>query len=145
MIGSSLKETSYQTGLSITSCFYLRHKIYKALEEAQASSLEGEMQLDTTFLDIEFKGLRITPRLIKGSKVNPKSKDLPCVKDPQTCISTAADEKARSFFLFPGMEGSHQRNISCISAVTLQNAGSYPTALLPLPNSARTTISAASP
>ena len=28
MIASSLKETSYQTRLSVTSCFYLRYKLY---------------------------------------------------------------------------------------------------------------------
>ena len=28
MTASSLKETSYQTRLSVTSCFYLRHMLY---------------------------------------------------------------------------------------------------------------------
>ena len=102
MIGSSLKETSYQTRLSVTSCFYLRHKLYKALEEAQAEKLKKDVQLDTTFLDISFKGMKTTPKPIKGSKKNPKSESFPYMKDPQVCISTAADEKGGILFLISG-------------------------------------------
>jgi len=102
MIGSSLKETSYQTRLSVTSCFYLRHKLYKALEEAQAEKLKKDVQLDTTFLDISFKGMKNTPKPIKGSRKNPKSESFPYMKDPQVCISTAADEKGGILFLISG-------------------------------------------
>ena len=105
MIGSSLKETSYQTHLSVTSCFYLRHKLYKALEEAQAEKLKKDVQLDTTFLDISFKGMKTTPKPIKGSKKNPKSESFPYMKDPQVCISTAADEKGGILFLISGYGG----------------------------------------
>jgi len=102
MIGSSLKETSYQTRLSVTSCFYLRHKLYKALEEAQAEKLKKDVQLDTTFLDISFKGMKTTPKPIKGSRKNPKSESFSHMKDPQVCISTAADEKGGILFLISG-------------------------------------------
>lgn len=102
MIGSSLKETSYQTRLSVTSCFYLRHKLYKALEEAQAEKLKKDVQLDTTFLDISFKGMKTTPKPIKGSKKNPKSESFPYMKDPQACIFTAADESGEILFLISG-------------------------------------------
>ena len=102
MIASSLKETSYQTRLSVTSCFYLRHKLYKALEEAQAEKLKKDVQLDTTFLDISFKGMKNTPKPIKGSRKNPKSESFPYMKDPQVCISTAADEKGGILFLISG-------------------------------------------
>ena len=102
MIASSLKETSYQTRLSVTSCFYLRHKLYKALEEAQAEKLKKDVQLDTTFLDISFKGMKTTPKPIKGSKKNPKSESFPHMKDPQVCISTAADENGEILFLISG-------------------------------------------
>ena len=102
MIGSSLKETSYQTRLSVTSCFYLRHKLYKALEEAQAEKLKKDVQLDTTFLDISFKGMKNTPKPIKGSKKNPKSESFPHMKDSHVCIFTAADEKGGILFLISG-------------------------------------------
>ena len=102
MIGSSLKETSYQTRLSVTSCFYLRHKLYKAFQNAQTEKLKKEVQLDTTFLDISFKGMKNTPKPIKGSKKNPKSESFPYMKDPQVCICTAADEKGEILFLISG-------------------------------------------
>jgi len=102
MIGSSLKETSYQTHLSVTSCFYLRHKLYKAFENAQAEKLKKDVQLDMTFLDISFKGMKNTPKPIKGSKKNPKSESFPHMKDPQVCISTAADEIGEILFLISG-------------------------------------------
>ena len=108
LLSLSLKETSYQTGLSITSCFYLRHKIYKALEDVQSKHLSGDVQLDTTFLDIGFKGFKITPRPIKGSKKNPKA-DILFDKDPQICISTAADENGEILFLISGYGGESSK------------------------------------
>ena len=108
LLGLSLKETSYQTGLSITSCFYLRHKIYKAIEDVQSRHLSGDVQLDTTFLDIGFKGFKITPRPIKGSKKNPKA-DILFDKDPQICISTAADENGEILFLISGYGGESSK------------------------------------
>ena len=108
LLGLSLKETSYQIGLSVTSCFYLRHKIYKALEDVQSRHLSGNVQLDTTFLDIGFKGFRITPRPVKGSRKNPKA-DILFDKDPQICISTAADENGEILFLISGYGGESSK------------------------------------
>ena len=108
LLNLSLKETSYQIGLSVTSCFYLRHKIYKALEDAQSRHLSGNVELDTTFLDIGFKGFKITPRPIKGSKKNPKA-DILFDKDPQICISTAADETGQILFLISGYGGESSK------------------------------------
>ena len=108
LLNLSLKETSYQTGLSVTSCFYLRHKIYKALEDVQSRHLSGNVELDTTFLDIGFKGFKITPRPIKGSKKNPKA-DILFDKDPQICISTAADETGQILFLISGYGGESSK------------------------------------
>lgn len=104
MMSSSLKETAYQTGLSINSCFCLRHKLYRALEQAQAEKLTGCVQLDTAFLDISFKGLKVTPRPVKRSKKNPKAGIL-FDRDPKVCISTAADESGSILFLVSGHGG----------------------------------------
>jgi len=104
MAGLTLKETAYQTGLSVTSCFYLRHKIYEAFEEAQTEKLKGEVQLDTSFLDIGLKGTKIMPKPVKGSKKNPKA-DILFDKDPKICISTAADSSGGILFLVSGYGG----------------------------------------
>lgn len=115
MSGLTLKETSYQVSLSVTSCFCLRHKIYEVMGEAQAERLEGDVQLDTTFTEIGFKGLKKTPRPVKGSKKNPKANIL-FDKDPKICISTAADSEGNVFFRISGYGGEssdkYQRDIA---------------------------------
>ncbi len=98
MAALTLKETAYQTGLSVTFCFYLRHKIYEAFEQAQAEKLQGEVQLDTSFLNIGLKDTKVMPKPIKGSKKNPKA-DILFDKDPKICISTAADSSGGILFL----------------------------------------------
>lgn len=104
MIGSTLKETAYQIGISKTSCFYMRHKLYQSLESFQAKKLKREVQLDTTFLDMDLKGLKIMPKPVKGSKKNPGVK---CIfdKDPHICISTAVDYKGSILFRISGYGG----------------------------------------
>ena len=104
LMGLPLREIAFQTGLSVTSCFYLRHKIYKAFSNAQCTKLKGEVQLDMTFLNIGFKGFKTTPRPIKGSKKNPKA-DILFDKDPQICVSAAADDNGGILFLVSGYGG----------------------------------------
>lgn len=104
MTGCSLRETAYQTGLSVTSCFYLRHKLYTALQEAQADKLSGDVQLDTTFLDMDLKGLKDMPKPVRGSKRNPPVKVL-FDKDPHICITTAVDENKNILYVISGYGG----------------------------------------
>lgn len=104
IVGLTLKETAYQIGISKTSCFYMRHKLYKSLEKFQAKKLKREVQLDTTFLDMDLKGLKIMPKPVKGSKKNPSVK---CIfdRDPHICISTAVDYKGSILFRISGYGG----------------------------------------
>lgn len=101
MMGLTLKETSYQINISTTSCFYMRHKLYQSLESIQAKTLKGEVQLDTAFINMDLKGLKIMPKPVKGSKKNPR-KDYIFDKDPHICISTAADSKGSILFRISG-------------------------------------------
>lgn len=104
MAGYSLKETAYRCGLSVTTCFNLRHKIYGALEKEQADKLTGKVQLDTTFVDIDLKGTKIMPKPVKGSKKNPPSL-LIFDKDPKVCITTAVDSNGDIVFKISGTGG----------------------------------------
>lgn len=104
MTGHSLRETAYQTGLSVTTCFFLRHKLYKALWEAQAEKLYGDVQLDTTFIDMDLKGLKDMPKPVRGSKRNPPVKIL-FDKDPHICITTAVDENQSILYVISGYGG----------------------------------------
>ena len=107
----TLKETAYQTGLSVTFCFYLRHKIYEAFEQAKAEKLQGEVQLDTSFLNIGLKDTKVMLKPVKGSKKNPKA-DILFDKDPKICISTAADSSGGILFLISGYGGRILRQVS---------------------------------
>lgn len=104
MKGCSLRETAYQTGVSVTTCFFLRHKLYTALQDAQADKLSGDVQLDTTFVDMDLKGLKDMPKPVRGSKRNPPVKVL-FDKDPHICITTAVDEKKDILYVISGYGG----------------------------------------
>ena len=104
MAGYTLKETAYRTGLSVTTCFYLRHKIYGSLEKEQATELIGNVQLDTTFVNIDLKGVKIMPKPVKGSKKNPPS-PFPFEKEPKVCITTASDDSGNTLFKISGTGG----------------------------------------
>ena len=104
MRGCSLRETAYQTGLSVTSCFFLRHKLYKTLQDAQAEILYGDVQLDTTFVDMDLKGLKDMPKPVRGSRRNPSVKML-FDKDPHICITTAVDERKSVLYVISGYGG----------------------------------------
>lgn len=104
MAGYTLRETAYRTGLSVPTCFYLRHKIYGALEKEQANILTGTVQLDTTFVSIDLKGLKLMPKPVKGSKKNPPAQIL-FDKEPKVCITTASDNSGNILFRISGTGG----------------------------------------
>lgn len=57
--GMSLKEEAYYLSLSITTCFYMRHKLYHAVMELRDGEILSESaQLDSMYLKINLKGTK---------------------------------------------------------------------------------------
>ena len=54
-----LAQQSVITGLSITTCFNMRHKLYKAAYKIRRNTvLHGEVELDPTYTSINLKGTK---------------------------------------------------------------------------------------
>lgn len=104
--GQTLRETSYRTKLSVRTCFYMRHKLYTAFRKFQAVVLKGDVQLDTTFVDIELKGMKLMPKPVKGSRKNPPAKIL-FDREPQIAICTARDSSGHILFEIAGTDGEN--------------------------------------
>lgn len=57
--GMTLTQQSVATGLSVTTCFNMRHKLYQAAAKIQNNVvLSGNVELDPTYTKINLKGTR---------------------------------------------------------------------------------------
>lgn len=55
----TLKQTSDLLSISMTSCFFLRHKLYDAISKLEEKKqLKGNTEIDAMFLNINLKGTR---------------------------------------------------------------------------------------
>jgi transposase-like protein len=95
--GLTLSEEAYTIHKSRTTCFNMRQKLYKAAEKVQRNVLlKGDVEMDCTFLPINFKGTKPS-NMIRRSKRRGKHKRAIHKtktenKEPQLCIYTALDE-----------------------------------------------------
>ena len=59
LCGITLKDLAHLMNTSITTCFYMRHKLYKATSEIiQKQKLSEEIELDAEYLSINLKGTK---------------------------------------------------------------------------------------
>ena len=59
--------------ISITTCFYMRHKLYKAASQIiQEQKLRDEIEIDSQYLSINLKGTKLEnmPRYSKKKEEN---------------------------------------------------------------------------
>ena len=58
--GLTLKDEAYFMNTSITTCFYMRHKLYKAASQIiQEQKLSDEIEIDSQYLSINLKGTKL--------------------------------------------------------------------------------------
>lgn len=108
--GLTLAQEVVSTGLSKTTCFNMRHKLYKAISDYQDSvQLKGLIELDPTYEKINLKGTKPDnmPRISKprGKKKPGKSKSLRGINHHKICIVTAIDSDDRILFKIAGLGG----------------------------------------
>lgn len=93
--GLTFAQEVVSTGLSKTTCFNMRHKLYNAISDYQDSvQLKGLIELDPTYEKIN----------IKGTKPS-KSKSLRGINHHKICIVTAIDSDDRILFKIAGLGG----------------------------------------
>lgn len=85
-------------GMSKTTCFHMRHKLYAAIGEyIRSTLLSGTVKVDSTFTSINLKGMKTKnmPRISKvrgKSKTDTNNKHKRGISSHKVCIVTAIDE-----------------------------------------------------
>lgn len=107
--GLTLEQQVVATGLSIVTCFNMRHKLYKAASKIQKNvMLSGQIELDPSYTKINLKGTRPKdmPRMSKHrgkSKNTIYSHKLPGTSHHKVCIVAAIDENDNMLFKIGGL------------------------------------------
>jgi transposase-like protein len=90
--GLSLKESSYYTNLSITTCFYMRHKLYKATRNLKMQeTLSSKVELDCIYTKINLKGTKPS-NMPRHSKKRGNTSAYSGISHHKVCIVAAIDE-----------------------------------------------------
>ena len=105
----TLQQQSVATGLSVTTCFNMRHKLYRAASFRQRETvLSGMTELDMTYAKINLKGTR-TENMPRYSKNRGKhreafySNNLTGISHHKVCIISAIDENDHILFEIGGL------------------------------------------
>lgn len=107
--GLTLEQQVVATGLSIVTCFNMRHKLYKAISKIQKDViLSGDIELDLTYTSINLKGSKNSdmPRISKTHgkhKNSPYSHRLRGTSHHKICIVAAIDENDHTLFKIGGL------------------------------------------
>ena len=108
VVGLSLRQEEAVCGVSKTSCFHMRHRLYHALSQYQNSrKLEGLCEIDAAYTSINLKGFRKDmPRLSKKRGKHKPDKDhkqLRGLSHHKICLVTAIDENDHILFKVAGL------------------------------------------
>ena len=103
--GLTLEEESIQISRSVTTCFNMRHKLYKAIEEIMDKKLEGLIELDPTYEPINLKGTKPynMPRISKKRGKNNSHKGKQGFNQHHICILGAIDESDHMMLQITGL------------------------------------------
>lgn len=108
----TLEQQSVTTGLSMTTCFNMRHKLHQAASRIQNETvLSGEVELDPTYTSINLKGTkpknmpRLSKRRGKGRyrQSSFHGNALPGTSHHKVCIVAAIDEHDNMLFKVGGL------------------------------------------
>lgn len=108
IVGLSLRKEEAICGVSKTTCFYMRHRLYKALSDYQDKRrLNGQCQIDCAYTSINLKGWKKDmPRFSKKRgkhKPDKKHKQLRGISHHKICLMTSIDENDHILFKIAGL------------------------------------------
>jgi len=103
--GLTLEEESVQIAKSVTTCFYMRHKLYGAIKEIADRKLSGLIELDPTYEPINLKGTKPEdmPRYSKKRGKNNSHKGKQGFNEHHICILGAIDEDDHMMLQITGL------------------------------------------
>lgn len=101
--GLTLLQSSVQIGKCKTTCFNMRHKLYKAIESLVLDTiLDGLTEIDSSYVKINLKGTK-PQNMPRYSKKRGSKGVLQGVSHHKICIVTAIDENDNMLFRISGL------------------------------------------
>lgn len=89
--GLKLEDEAHFMKTSVTTCFYMRHKLYKAASQViQKQKLSGEIEIDSEYLSINLKGTK-PQNMPRKSKKRGKQSAYRGISHHKVCIACATD------------------------------------------------------
>lgn len=108
--GLSLKETSYRSGLSETTCFNFRQRLFSMVSvQMEDVKLKGQVEVDSTYAKINLSGIkpenmpRYSKKRGKKAPVVGEFHSLRGVSHHKICIVTAIDEYDNVLYRVAGL------------------------------------------
>ena len=84
---------AYFMNTSITTCFYMRHKLYKAASQIiQEQKLSDEIEIDSQYLSINLKGTKLE-NMPRYSKKRGKQSAYRGISHHKVCVTCAIDSQ----------------------------------------------------
>lgn len=78
---------------SITTCFYMRHKLYKTASQIiQEQKLSDEIEIDSQYLSINLKGTKLE-NMPRYSKKRGKQSSYRGISHHKVCVTCAIDSQ----------------------------------------------------
>ncbi len=93
LLVKTLKDEAYFMNTSITTCFYMRHKLYKAASQIiQEQKLSDEIEIDSQYLSINLKGTKLE-NMPRYSKKRGKQSAYRGISHHKVCVTCAIDSQ----------------------------------------------------
>ena len=115
--GLTLEQQSIATELTVTTCFNMRHKLYKAASKIQKGiTLSGNIELDPAYTKINLKGTK-PKNMPRASKHRGKGKAVFTkhargLSEHKVCLVTAIDEHDNMLFKIAGLGQESQDKLN---------------------------------
>ena len=103
IMGLTLREQAPIIERSVSTCFYMRHKLYKAIEKINIEpKLKGLIEIDSQYININLKGTK-PKNMPRNSKKRGRSHEMSGISHQKVCLVTAIDEHDNMLFKVSGL------------------------------------------
>ena len=113
--GLTLLQQSVNISRTLSTCFYMRHKLYKAIETfVYDQMLHDEIKLDFTYFNINLKGTKPKnmPRISKKRGKSDKHDSLRGLNGHKICVLTAIDSSDDHIAAIAGLGAENIEKLS---------------------------------
>lgn len=111
-----LREEAHFLDLSVTTCYFMRHKLYQAVDKLQLNEkLENKTELDSAYFKINLKGTK-TENMPRYSKKRGNTSAYSGISHHKICVVTAIDENDHMIMNIAGLGPENSEKYSLLSS-----------------------------